>query len=66
MTDVDAREVRRTLKMTQESFAERFGFPISTLRQWEQGRKRPDSAARVLLRVIALAPDVVDQAIGPR
>jgi putative transcriptional regulator len=34
-------------------FAQRFGIPAATLRYWEQGRRTPDPAARVLLRVIA-------------
>ena len=60
---VDAREVRLSLKMTQADFAARFGFNLRTLRQWEQGRHRPDGAARVLLMVIAHAPEAVEDAL---
>lgn len=40
-------------------FALKFGFPPATLRNWEQGRVRPDTPARVLLAVIAKHPESV-------
>ncbi len=60
---VDVRKLRQSLKMTQDDFALRFGFPVNTLRKWEQGRRRPDRAARTLLLVIANSPAAVDDAI---
>ena len=59
----DVRAVRRSLKLTQEEFAERFGLPLGTVRDWEQGAHRPDRAAQVLLRVIAKNPDAVIRAL---
>jgi putative transcriptional regulator len=56
--------VRRALGLTQEEFADRFLIPIGTLRDWEQGRKEPDQAARSYLRVIATDPDAVQFALG--
>jgi hypothetical protein len=35
------------------------GISVSTLRNWEQGRRQPEGAARVLLRVAAKYPDAV-------
>ncbi len=55
--------VRRVLKLTQEQFAEQFRIPLGTLRDWEQGRKEPDQAARSYLFVIASDPDAVRQAL---
>lgn len=37
-------------------------IPIGTLRDWEQGRKEPDAAAKAYLRVIAREPDTVRKA----
>jgi putative transcriptional regulator len=54
---------RRRLQLSQKKFARRFGFNLTTLQQWEQGLRRPAGPSRVLLMVIAHAPDVVDQAI---
>ncbi len=55
--------IRRQLHMTQEQFAESFSLPLGTIRDWEQGAKQPDTAARVLLRVIAKNPQAVLQAL---
>jgi len=51
------------LRMSQPEFALLFGFNLGTLRQWEQGRRYPDGAARVLLTVISHSPDTVKEAL---
>lgn len=56
--------IRRALKLSQEDFAAHFQIPIGTLRDWEQGRKEPDAAAKAYLRVIAREPDVVRKALA--
>lgn len=60
----DVRALRARLGLTQPAFAARFGLPVGTVRDWKQGRAAPDQAARVLLRVIARAPDAVAQAVA--
>lgn len=55
--------IRRAFRLTQEEFAEQFGIPIGTLRDWEQGRKEPDQAARSYLKVIANDPEGVRKAL---
>ena len=57
------KTIRRALKLSQEEFAASFHIPIGTLRDWEQGRKEPDAAARAYLRVIAREPEVVRRAL---
>lgn len=57
------RAVRRRLHLTQEQFSTLFQLPIGTIRDWEQGKKTPDSAARTLLRVIDRNPEAVIQAL---
>jgi putative transcriptional regulator len=54
--------MRRALGLTQDAFCERFGIPLGTLRDWEQGRTVPDATARAYLAVIAKAPDLIAQA----
>ncbi len=49
------------MSLTQAAFAARFGFSTRTVQQWEQGRRRPDGHARVLLKIIERRPDVVEQ-----
>src|ERR1700688_136014 len=64
-THLDVRAIRTKLKMSQNAFAARFGILPSTLRDWEQNRRHPDGAARVLLMVIDKEPDAVSRALAP-
>jgi len=48
---------------TQQEFADRFGFSLATVQDWEHERRKPDYAARLLLMVIAHDPLAVDAAI---
>ena len=57
--------IRRALKMSQEDFALRFQIPLGTLRDWEQGRKEPDAAARAYIKVIGRNPVAVTEALQP-
>jgi putative transcriptional regulator len=63
-SEVDVREVRTDRGLSRAQFAARFGFPPATLRNWEQGRSRPDAPTRVLLAVIAKHPEAVDDVLG--
>jgi putative transcriptional regulator len=56
--------LRARLGLSQAQFAARFGVPIGTLRDWENGRRRPEGAAVSLIRVIAYAPDIAAKAIA--
>jgi putative transcriptional regulator len=60
------RTLRRALKLSQEEFAARYHIPVGTLRDWEQGRKEPDAAAKAYLRVIASEPEMVRKALAGR
>ena len=59
----DVRAIRRQLGLTQEQFALRFGLDVAALRNWEAGRREPDTAARSYLRVIERAPAEVEAAL---
>ena len=58
--------IRRALGLSQDDFARRFRIPLGTLRDWEQGRKEPDGAARAYLIVIGRNPDAVSEALGSK
>src|SRR5258708_8606639 len=60
---IDVRAVRQKLGLSQSEFAAKFGFQAATLKNWEQGRTRPDGPARVLLAVIASHPEAVEDAL---
>jgi putative transcriptional regulator len=61
--DVDVKEIRRQLKMSQPEFCSRFGFGLARVRDWEQGRSKPDGAMRVYLMVIRYQPRAVERAL---
>jgi putative transcriptional regulator len=58
------QEIRQRMGLTQREFARRFEIALGTLRDWEQGTRRPDSAAKSYLRVIEARPDVVLAVLG--
>lgn len=61
--EVNVREIRMQMGLSQAQFATKFGFPPGTLRNWEQGRSRPDAPTRVLLAVIAKHPEAVEDVL---
>lgn len=62
--EIDVRRIRIKLGMTQAEFALRFGFPVATVRDWEQKRRRPEGPARAYLKVIDHDPATVSQALA--
>jgi len=55
----DVKKIRSNYKLSQVEFAALMGISVSTLRNWEQGRRSPEGAARVLLNVAAKHPKIV-------
>lgn len=64
--EIDVRAIRRKLHLSQERFARRYGFSVGSVRNWEQGRRRPEGPARILLKVIETDPKVVDKALSDK
>lgn len=60
---VDVRTIRESLGLSQTEFALRFGFSYGSVRNWEQGHRRPQGPARVLLKVIEKEPEAVNRAL---
>ena len=56
--------VRTTMGFSQAKFAKLLGISVDTLQNWEQGRRQPTGAAKVLLRIAATNPEVVLQAVA--
>lgn len=63
--EVDVRAIRKRLGLSQRAFAETFGFRLDAIQNWEQGRRRPERPARLLLRVIDREPEAVRRALAP-
>jgi DNA-binding transcriptional regulator YiaG len=65
----DASEIARVRArhgLSQREFADRLGIDLDTLRNWEQGRNKPDSAALSLVRIFDRAPELVLDAVFER
>jgi putative transcriptional regulator len=56
--------LRQRLGMTQEAFAQAFHLPITTLRDWEQHRSKPDAPARALLLAIERDPKAMKRLLA--
>ena len=63
--DVDVKQIRNARGMSQLRFAATYGFTLDSVRNWEQGRRHPDLAARALLTVIEREPEAVERALAP-
>jgi putative transcriptional regulator len=59
------RAIRRRVARSVREFEARFGIPAATVNNWEQGRRAPDPAARILLQVIERDPEAVLRALRP-
>lgn len=57
------RLARQATGLTQAEFAGRFRIPVATLRDWEQGRRKPDATSLAYLTVIERDPEAVVRAL---
>lgn len=55
----DVVALRRFVGLSQPKFAQAMGISVHTLRNWEQGRRRPEGAAIALLRIAARHPRIL-------
>jgi putative transcriptional regulator len=56
---LEIKHIREAFGLTQSQFAALLGISVSTLQNWEQGRRVPEGPARVLLMVAAKHPEAV-------
>ena len=61
---VDVPALRLKLGMSQDEFAETFGFKRATVRNYEQNRRNPVGPAAPLLVLINRAPDFVRRTLA--
>ncbi len=60
---ISVQAIREQIGLTQEEFATRFMLSLRTIQEWEQGRREPSEAARVLLFAISRAPKALERAL---
>jgi putative transcriptional regulator len=61
---VDVARLRKQLGFSQQAFANHYGFAVSALRDWEQGRRQPERSTRILLALIAANPRMVEATLA--
>ena len=60
----EVAKVRHSLDLTQEAFADLLGIGLSTLRSWEQKKREPSGAARMLIAIALKHPEVLQEAVA--
>lgn len=60
----DIKSIRSKLKLSQSEFAMMIGVSVSTLQNWEQGRRHPEGPARALLKIAAEKPQALIEALS--
>ena len=60
----DIVALRRFVGLSQTRFAAALGISVHTLRNWEQGRRRPEGPALALFRVAARHPGVLREILA--
>ena len=61
----DVVALRRFIGLTQAQLASAMGISVHTLRNWEQGRRRPEGPAVALLRIAARHPRIIRESLRP-
>lgn len=64
LIEEEVRAARERLGLSRAKFAALMGIPPRTLEGWEQGRREPEGAARVLLAVTAAYPQEVLEVVA--
>ena len=59
-----AAKARVKTGLSQARFAALLGVSRRTLEQWEQGRREPSGAAKTLIRIAELRPEVLKEVEG--
>ncbi len=60
----EATAARLQIGLSQSSFAKLTGISLRTLQEWEQGRRQPSGAARALLKIAVVRPDVLREVLA--
>lgn len=61
----DVAAIRARSGLSQRDFARSIGVAVGTLQGWEQGRRRPEGPARVLLALLERRPQIVQEELRP-
>lgn len=62
--DIDVKTIRTSAGLSQSQFAKLYGFNLTSLQAWEQGRRKPGRTARILLCIVEKDPNAVRRALA--
>lgn len=60
----DVATLRKFIGLSQSQLAQAMGISVHTLRNWEQGRRKPEGPALALLRIAARHPRIIRENLG--
>ena len=55
------KAIRKKAAKSAKAFEARYGIAAATMNNWEQGRRAPDPAARLLLKAIEADPEFIER-----
>lgn len=60
VTAQEIKEIRETINLSQSVFAKLLNVSVSSVRQWEQGKRTPTGSTKVLLELLGKEPHLLD------
>ena len=60
VTGDQIQAIRRQMNLSQSVFAKILNVSSSSIRQWEQGKRRPTGSTKVLLELLEKSPHLLD------
>lgn len=60
LSTVQIKEIREQMNLSQTVFARLLNVSPSSIRQWEQGKRKPTGATKVLLELLKKSPHLLD------
>jgi len=60
VTGNQVQSLRKSMNLSQSDFAKLLNVSASSVRQWEQGKRHPTGATRVLLELLERSPLLLD------
>jgi len=64
IAEPDVLAIREKYDMTQQEFSSLLGISVGTLRNWEQGRRKPQGPAKVLLKIAEKRPKAILESLS--
>ena len=59
----DIQAIREKIRLSQSVFARLLNVSSSSVRQWEQGKRKPSGSTRVLLELLRMNPTILNYRI---